>query len=404
VLHHKRHGKWQMVNGKWWSHLTSAIFLLPFAMLLTEPAQAVTPDADFQARCGASGVLFCEGFDNSTVFTNDGTNGLFPGSATTGIQDTTIKVSGASSVRFAIPGKTSAGAGGFWREAFGHDFGQNSTFYVQYRFRISPEMLGNFGDTSGGTNWKFSIFHNGGVSCGSAEITATSNSEGNGFPIMYGDCGAMGFGTWPAVPNQTTVGFSPPYYKQQGDTATTGYNCQFGTNYKTDPACYWIQANTWYTFYYKVHIGDLTTNGSNGLCKGCSVQAWVGPQGQPLKEWINAPNIGFDDTMPPYNSVDLLNYMTGKDPALDHPTATSWYDELIVSAQPIAAPADNSGGLPPPSPCDVNSDGSTNVSDVQLEVNMALGISSCTNPSGTCTVVSVQRVVNAALGGTCVSP
>jgi hypothetical protein len=44
------------------------------------------------------------------------------------------------------------------------------------------------------------------------------------------------------------------------------------------------------------------------------------------------------------------------------------------------------------------------VVDVQLEVNMALGINPCTNPSGTCTVVSVQRVVNAALGGTCVTP
>jgi hypothetical protein len=61
---------------------------------------------------------------------------------------------------------------------------------------------------------------------------------------------------------------------------------------------------------------------------------------------------------------------------------------------------------PPPSlsPCDVNGDGVTNVADVQLEVNMALGISPCSNPSGTCTVASVQRVVNAALGGTCVIP
>src|SRR5882724_3164943 len=53
------------------------------------------------------------------------------------------------------------------------------------------------------------------------------------------------------------------------------------------------------------------------------------------------------------------------------------------------------------SPCDVNGDGVTNVSDVQIEVNMALGIGSCTNPSGICNVTSVQRVVNAALGGSC---
>jgi hypothetical protein len=68
----------------------------------------------------------------------------------------------------------------------------------------------------------------------------------------------------------------------------------------------------------------------------------------------------------------------------------------------------NTGAPPPPpptsSPCDVNGDGTTNVADVQLEVNMALGINPCTNASGTCTVVSVQRVVNAALGGTCVAP
>jgi hypothetical protein len=65
----------------------------------------------------------------------------------------------------------------------------------------------------------------------------------------------------------------------------------------------------------------------------------------------------------------------------------------------------NTGAAPPPpSGCDVNGDGVVNVADVQLEVNMALGISSCTNPSGVCTVVSVQRVVNAALGGTCVTP
>jgi hypothetical protein len=64
-----------------------------------------------------------------------------------------------------------------------------------------------------------------------------------------------------------------------------------------------------------------------------------------------------------------------------------------------------SGSPPPPSPCDVNGDGMTNVLDVQLEVNMSLGVLlPCTNPSGTCTVTSVQRVTNAALGGACVSP
>lgn len=45
------------------------------------------------------------------------------------------------------------------------------------------------------------------------------------------------------------------------------------------------------------------------------------------------------------------------------------------------------------------------VTDIQLQSNMALGVTACTNSltqTGTCTVVDVQRVVNASLGGACV--
>jgi len=77
-----------------------------------------------------------------------------------------------------------------------------------------------------------------------------------------------------------------------------------------------------------------------------------------------------------------------------------------ASYTPYTYPHPLVSGSPPPScsPCDVNCDGVVNVVDVQLEVNMALGISSCANPDGQCTVVQVQRVVNAALGGQCVTP
>jgi dienelactone hydrolase len=64
-----------------------------------------------------------------------------------------------------------------------------------------------------------------------------------------------------------------------------------------------------------------------------------------------------------------------------------------------------SGGPPPISPCDVNGNGSTNVTDVQLCANQAIGVSACAagdvNGDGQCSVVDVQRVVNAALGGQC---
>jgi hypothetical protein len=58
----------------------------------------------------------------------------------------------------------------------------------------------------------------------------------------------------------------------------------------------------------------------------------------------------------------------------------------------------------PQSACDLNLDGSVNVVDVQLGVNMSLGLAPCIaniNGAGVCDVVTVQRVINAGLGGTC---
>jgi hypothetical protein len=56
--------------------------------------------------------------------------------------------------------------------------------------------------------------------------------------------------------------------------------------------------------------------------------------------------------------------------------------------------------------CDLNLDGVVNVADAQLAANMDIGMSTCTANIigiGLCNVVVVQRVTNAALGGTCVA-
>ena len=39
-----------------------------------------------------------------------------------------------------------------------------------------------------------------------------------------------------------------------------------------------------------------------------------------------------------YGKIWLLPYNTGKDPAQVHPTAYTWYDELIISRNKIADP------------------------------------------------------------------
>lgn len=58
------------------------------------------------------------------------------------------------------------------------------------------------------------------------------------------------------------------------------------------------------------------------------------------------------------------------------------------------------------SACDLNKDGVVNSADVTLAINMALGTSNCTasiEGANTCTVITVQRVVNASDGGTCIT-
>lgn len=56
-------------------------------------------------------------------------------------------------------------------------------------------------------------------------------------------------------------------------------------------------------------------------------------------------------------------------------------------------------------PCDLNADGVVNGLDVTLAINMALGSTPCTakvEGPDVCTVITVQRVVNALLGQTCI--
>ena len=58
------------------------------------------------------------------------------------------------------------------------------------------------------------------------------------------------------------------------------------------------------------------------------------------------------------------------------------------------------------SPCDLNQDGIVNAADVQLAINMTLGVMPCSaqiGGTGVCNVAIVQRVINAALGGACVT-
>ena len=108
-----------------------------------------------------------------------------------------------------------------------------------------------------------------------------------------------------------------------------------------------------------------------------------------------APNANFDD-----NDLHLLTQITPHD-AFEVVDTSAWIVDPN-SGQVL-------GTLPPPSVCDVNQDGTTNVLDVQLAVNAVIEVILCTssydlNIDGLCNVIDVQRVVNSVSGGPCISP
>jgi len=310
------------------------------AVSVTVSNSTSTALQDFQMRCAQSGVIVCQGFDDPAVFTAATwpASGIYAGGdgVFRGTYDTTVSASGGGSLKFTVPSMASGNAAGYWRQLMTSNlsngpssaqmFGQNSTFYVQFRQRFSPEFLTNNWLTSSGskTYWKQEIFSNDSSTCGSVELT-TVNDNNQGYPMMYSHCGSDVF--------QVPIAGSD-FLNEQGDTSTTGYNCHYQSQNNTSTSCFMYPANTWVTFYYKVSIGTWGQPNS-------TIQAWVSVGGGPYKEWINITNhtLNEDVAGKDYNMVTLLPYMTGRDGSVSAgPTAYTWYDELIVSSQAIAAP------------------------------------------------------------------
>jgi hypothetical protein len=137
----------------------------------------------------------------------------------------------------------------------------------------------------------------------------------------------------------------------------------------------------------------------------------IGLQSGDTYQLRNVQNYFGDILTGTYNGQPISIPMTGRTVAtpIGWPQPLSTFPEFGV----FVIRKTGSGTPPPPPPpptsaCDVNGNGSVNVTDVQLCANQAVGAASCgsgdINQDGQCTVIDVQRVVNAALGGACVSP
>jgi len=320
------------------------------AVTVTVSNTGVTPAMqDFEARCSAAGVIVCQGFDDPSVLTPPTwpASGLYPGDTndTSLVSlDSTIAVSG-SSLKFTIPGLASADPAGYWRQLFNgtltngpteaHVFGQNSTFYVQFRQRFDPNFLNNEATAqgnaagTGGTTWKQSILSNDTATCANEEMTLVNHPTGlplPEYPVMYSQCGQDNFQI--ALPNYD-------YLNEQGaNTTDISYNCHYQAVNNVTGSCFNYPSDTWITFYIEANIGTWGEPNS-------SVQAWVALPGQPFVQFVNITNHTLlqDTGSPGYDMVTLIPYWSFRDPTISAgPTSYTWYDELIVSAQPIALP------------------------------------------------------------------
>ena len=335
---------------------------------LYKHTSSISATSDFATRCAAAGVVYCNGMNTMgsygsadlVTLATDSTNGNIWPQEVTGIYlatvDTSVKRSGAGSLKFtAAAGESNAriagqylccGSTGAWPGS--EQFGPGDTLHIQYAMRISPEVFTNavnyWQDTI-----KFSIFHMEGASCETKEITiGIYGSTGYNKVAANGECGQKAFytngsdiSTWWDI--NTGTG-SPTYYIQQGD-----YPCR----YLAIGTCLTIPSDTWFTIYTKA---TFSTWGSSGH----RIEIWYAQDGGAYQKFVDVVNgLSLGCNTPPapcaseyFNNVSLPGmFMSGGATGPAPVDAYVWYDELIISTQPIAAPAvaaDGGSGITPP--------------------------------------------------------
>ena len=324
--------------------------------------------ADFQTRCGAAGVILCNGFDSPADIAGGYGNWRGTFVAGDGVRvpqiDAALMASGGGSIKFTVPSLSGANSSGSFFTNFSQDLSvqfdscntdpNNCEFYVQWRQRFSPEFVTTH--YAGGGGWKQADFSEGdrtgmvAGSCSDIEVVI-QNVNFAGVPRTYHSCGGKDGSYEPLeywdsilgnVVVQNAVGCLYPSY--------------------IAPPCVNYQSNQWMTF--QVHIKIGTWYQDNNVYKHDSVvQLWVGYEGQASKLVLDfSPQPGSaglacqqQQTSIPgcktgydlyngnigvtkYGKLWLLPYDTAKDGSVSYPEAYTWYDELVISRNKIADP------------------------------------------------------------------
>ena len=309
----------------------------------------MSADSDFAARRSAEGVVYSNGFDDTNEL-EDGTQEEAYDSTIQSALNSDQKTSGASSLRFKLrAGVTNDTIAGSWVK----DLGAGTTFvegdhvYYQWRQRFDQNWI-----TAASTRWnsstKLTNFHGPNSTCQGSEFTCLGSSYGNDlWPSCYTACG-NGFET--STSNFNKISSCPgDCLIQQGSvhshpetTPNSGYNGHYqdqSTGDGNGEGWLVLEADVWYTFY--VHIYLAAYGGSSGNV----FEAFIARDNGPYKQYQHCNNWTWSNNLDNNIRVFRLEtYMTelpsqGQAAQAD---AYTWYDELIISTQPIAAP-DSSG-------------------------------------------------------------
>ena len=257
--------------------------------------------------------------------------------------DCSVSADGPCSLKFTVTNGSFQGDAGWYDYNFSSDlattFGEGQEFYVQYKIRLDPGILGNF---SGAGGLKHDITTEGDTPSKSApdcsnspaEVVTIQDLAFNG-PWIYVNCGFSSGTTF-----FTNSGYEPlqlsgapgTNFLDQNAAGCPHYNGQGGIPV-ADPTCFLYVGNEWFTIQKHIKIG--TWGQPNSV-----IEQWVAHAGQ-TSILTNAvsdaaiPNDGSGGASGKYGKIQLSTYDTG---GTYNVNMAAWFDDLIVSTRRIPDP------------------------------------------------------------------
>jgi hypothetical protein len=283
------------------------VFVVSAMMCVSHPrlAYPAPADDDFKARCDAPGVLKCLSFDTDSDLVGK------QGGAKV---DKELKASGTGSM-FVNIGPSASSAPGNVVVKLGADFNEGTSLYLQWRQRFSPSMV----ETDlGGEGFKQIVLYD--ASPGGNVEVAMLNLDYVGYPSFYTAMGASYF------EKKLTGGEVTRQW--HGDTVIC--------TEKDRSKCLKYLPDQWMTFYYEQKIGKWGQPNS-------SIKVWMGGENKPLTQFIDISDYTFksESATSAYRTLWIGPYSLGRTGS-GFAQASTWFDEFIISKQPIAAPLGSS--------------------------------------------------------------